>query len=330
VNLHSSLWGLPGALTAIFVALFIGTLTVLAGLSRSGRERDLTGRIGRYGPRPTLAAPNADAGGKRKLNRLTLDFTKRLMSPAARRRLAERLELSAVGRKPAEWTLLGGCLGIVLAAALSLVTSYVLIGVLAGALLAWLTMRMLLNIMIQRRRAAFGEQLPDILQLLASSLKSGFSLLQALDAVVREGAQPAAAEFSRALNEARLGADLDDCIDTIANRMDSSDLRWTVMAIRIQRGIGGNLAEVLTTIAGTIRERGFLRRQVRALSAEGRLSAYILVALPVLVGGWLFVADRAYMRPLYTTNVGLLMLTVAVLLVVVGSLWMRKLIRLEV
>ena len=191
-------------------------------------------------------------------------------------------------------------------------------------------MRMSLNLMIRRRRAAFAEQLPDLLQLTASSLKSGFSLLQALDAVVREGAQPAAAEFSRALAEARLGGDLEDCVEMIANRMDSADLRWTVMAIRIQRGIGGNLAEVLTTIAGTIRERGFLRRQVRALSAEGRLSAYILVALPVLVGGWLFIADRTYMRPLYTTHVGLLMLGVAIALVVVGSLWMRKMIRLEV
>jgi len=330
VNLHGSESSLLGALAAIFVALFLAALTVLAALSRSGQERDLAGRIERYGPRRALTPANDDAEGKRKLNRLTLDFTKSLMSPAAQRRLGERLDLAAVGRKPAEWTLLGGCLGLVLAAALSLATSYVLVGVLGGALLAWLGMRIWLNVMIQRRRAAFAEQLPDLLQLIASSLKSGFSLLQALDAVVREGAQPAAAEFSRALSEARLGADLEDCMDTIANRMDSSDLRWTVMAIRIQRGIGGNLAEVLTTIAGTIRERGFLRRQVRALSAEGRLSAYILVALPVLVGLWLFTSDRTYMRPLYTTHVGLLMLGGAVLLVVVGSLWMRKMIQLEV
>jgi Flp pilus assembly protein TadB len=226
--------------------------------------------------------------------------------------------------------LLGCGLGVVLAAALSFATGYVLVGVPAGALLAWLIMRMSLSFMIRRRRAAFSDQLPDLLQLMASALQTGFSLAQALDAVVRDNAQPAAGEFSRALTEAKLGADLDDCMDTIATRMDSADLRWTVMAIRIQRGIGGNLAEILTTIVGTMRERGFLRRQVRALSAEGRLSAYILVALPVLVGAWLFTTDRPYMRVLYTTPIGLLMLIGAVVLLVIGGLWMRKTIQLEV
>ena len=103
-------------------------------------------------------------------------------------------------------------------------------------------MRMLLNFLIRRRRAAFAEQLPDVLELLASSLRSGFSLQQALDAVVRETGRPPA-RFTRALAEARLGAELEIGMETIADRMASDDLRWTVMAIRIQRGIGGNLAK---------------------------------------------------------------------------------------
>lgn len=196
--------------------------------------------------------------------------------------------------------------------------------------MAWLTMRMSLSVMIRRRRAAFADQLPDLLQLIASALQSGFSLQQAVDAVVHENAQPAVGEFSRALAEVKLGADLDDCLDMIATRMDSADLHWTVMAIRIQRGIGGNLAEVLTTIVGTIRERGFLRRQVRSLSAEGRLSAVILVALPILVGAWLFLTDRTYMRTLYTTPMGLLLFIGAIALLVIGTFWMRRMIRLEV
>ncbi len=217
-----------------------------------------------------------------------------------------------------------------IAAALSLVTSYVLLGVLAGALIGWLVMRLSLSMRIVRRRAAFGEQLPDMLQLIASALKSGFSLPQALDAVVREDAQPAAGELSRALAEVRLGGNLEDGLETVANRMDSDDLRWTVMAIRIQQGVGGNLAEVLLTIAGTIRERAFLRRQVRALSAEGRLSAYVLVALPVLVGIWLFISSPQYMRPLYTTHRASSCSSPPSVLLVFGALWMRKMIKVEI
>ena len=183
---------------------------------------------------------------------------------------------------------------------------------------------------IGRRRTAFGEQLPDVLQLIAGSLQSGFSLPQALDSVVREDTPPAAGEFSRALAEARIGADLEDALQRVADRMDSTDLRWTVMAIRIQREVGGNLAEVLLTTMGTMRERAFLRRQVHALSAEGRLSAIILIALPVLVGAWFFYSDPKYMRLLYTTIPGLIMFVGAALLIVVGAIWMRKLINFEV
>lgn len=321
-------WPLAAGLGAIFVALFVLVLAVSGSLARSGRDRDLVGRIAQYGPRRGTDPAKDDSA--RKAESVALDVTKRLMSPEAQQRLAGRLELAAVTRKPAEWVLFGGCLAVVIAAAISLLTGNVLIGVLAGALVGWLGMRTLLSFLIRRRRAAFAEQLPDVLQLLASSLRSGFSLLQALDAVVRETGPPAGAEFTRALAEARLGAELETCMETIAARMGSDDLRWTVMAIRIQRGIGGNLAEVLTTTVSTIRERGYLRRQVHALSSDGRLSAYILVALPVVIGAFLFLTKPSYMRPLYTTHIGQLMLAGAVLLQVVGALLMRQMIKVEI
>jgi Flp pilus assembly protein TadB len=322
-------WSLLAGLAAFFTAVLLIALTVLGWVARTGRDRELTGRIGRYGPRHKTAAEDetTDSG---RVGRTAQDVAKRLMTPAAEERLAERLDLAGIGRKPTEWALLGGCLGIVLAAILSLVTSYVLLGVLAGALIGWLVMRLTLSLRIVRRRVAFGEQLPDQLQLIASALQSGFSLPQALDAVVREDSQPIAGEFSRALAEARLGGSLEDGLDAVATRMNSDDLHWTVMAIRIQEGVGGNLAEVLLTIAGTIRERGYLRRQVRALSAEGRLSAYVLIALPLVVGTWLFIGSPEYMRPLYTTHLGELLLLIASVLIVVGTIWMRKMIRIEI
>jgi Flp pilus assembly protein TadB len=323
-------WYLAVGLGAIFVAVFLLAVTVLGALWRAGEQRDLAGRIGQYGPRHGVSqGTDAADGGQATVHSVALDVTKRLISPAAQQRLAGRLELAGVTRKPADWVLLGCCVGVFVAAAISIPTRNFIIGVPVGALVGWLTPGLVVNFLIRRRRNAFADQLPDLLQLLASSLLAGFSLLQALDAAVREASQPAAGEFARALAEARFGAELEDCLDTIADRMGSDDLRWTVMAIRIQRGIGGNLAEVLSTTVSTIRERGFLRRHVQALSAEGRLSAYILIALPLAAGAYLFLTDPSYMRPLYTTGVGQFMLAGAFVLVVIGAVMMRQMIKVE-
>jgi Flp pilus assembly protein TadB len=322
-------WALAGGAGAISVALFILVLTGSGSLARSERNRDLVGRIARYGPGNRISPAGDESSAAKNADRVAIDVTKRLMSPAAEQRLAARLELAAIARKPAEWIAIGGCVAVVIAAAVSIAIGNLIIGLLAGALVGWLGMRMLLSFLIRRRRSTFAEQLPDLLQILASSLQSGFSLPQALDTVVSETAQPAGGEFARALAEVRLGADLESCMETIADRMASNDLRWMVMAIRIQRGIGGNLAEVVTTIVGTIRERAYLRRQVYALSSEGRLSGYILIALPLAVGAFLTFTKPTYMRPLYTTTLGQVLLVIAVVLVVLGWLIMRQMIKVE-
>jgi tight adherence protein B len=322
-------WSLIIGVTAVFGVMFMLALVLLHLLAVRVAGRDLVGQLERYGPRRATPAVRDDDHGR--LASTALDLVTRAMgTTSAQRRLAQRLDLAAIGRKPAEWVLLGVCAAAVMAAALSLATSYVLLGIVGGAVMGWATMRLIVSLKIARRRAAFSDQLPDLLQLIAGSIQSGFSLPQALDSIVREDTQPAAGEFARALAEARIGADLTDGLEAVAQRMDSDDLSWTVMAIRIQRGVGGNLAEVLLTIAGTIRERAYLRRQVRALSAEGRLSGYVLVALPVLVGAWLFVSSSAYMRPLYTTPIGLVMFIGAGALIVIGALWMRALVKVEV
>ncbi len=124
-----------------------------------------------------------------------------------------------------------------------------------------------------RRLKAFNGQLAETLQLIAGSLSAGLSLAQSLDTVVREGSDPVAGEFRRALIEARLGVQVEDSLDSIAKRMESADFEWIVMAIRIQREVGGNLAELLLKVAATMRERDYLRRQVKTLSAEGKMSA---------------------------------------------------------
>jgi tight adherence protein B len=211
-----------------------------------------------------------------------------------------------------------------------LLRSHQTLGLVVGLLLGFALPPILLRRMARRRSKKFEEQLPDVLMLVATSLGSGFSLLQALDAVAKDAAEPAAKEFSRALAEARIGTDVSDALDHMAVRMDSENMRWTTMAIRIQREVGGNLAETLRTTAATLRERGMLRRQVRALSAEGRLSAYILVGLPVLLFVYSYFVNYDYLSLLWTTLFGLVMSIGGLISMAIGIFWMRKIVNIEV
>jgi len=173
-------------------------------------------------------------------------------------------------------------------------------------------------------------QLPDVLTLVASSLSTGFSLLQALDAVARDTSDPSGKEFSRALAETRIGADIDDSLAHLADRMDSTNMRWTGMAINIQRQVGGNLAETMRNTAATLRDRESLKRHVNALSAEGKLSAYILIALPIGVFLYMLMVNRPYVELLWTTMIGIGMLIGGLISMAIGIFWMRKVVIVEV
>ncbi|MBA2696311.1 MAG: type II secretion system F family protein [Ornithinimicrobium sp.] len=185
-----------------------------------------------------------------------------------------------------------------------------------------------LSLKAGRRRAAFADQLDDSLGLLASSLRAGHSLLQAVDAVSKEAEEPTASEFSRIINETRVGRPLAQALDETCARMGSDDFVWVSQAIAINREVGGNLAEVLDGVGHTIRERNQIRRQVQALSAEGKLSAYVLLALPVGIGGFLYLTTPAYIGKLTQSLAGYGLIVAAAVLMVVGTLWMRKVVRI--
>ena len=132
------------------------------------------------------------------------------------------------------------------------------------------------------------------------------------------------------LVEARLGVQLEEALAGVSERMQSKDFSWVVMAIRIQREVGGNLAELLNNVSATLREREYLRRQVNTLSAEGRLSAWILGGLPPVFVLYLVLTKPGYVNPLFTTPIGLAMLGAAVVLLSVGCLWMSKVVKVDV
>jgi tight adherence protein B len=187
-----------------------------------------------------------------------------------------------------------------------------------------------LSVKESRRRKSFVDSLPETLSLMSGSLTAGYSLPQAVDSVVRDGQDPVAGEFNRALVEARLGVPIEDALETIADRMRSKDWAWVVMAIRVQREVGGNLAELLLTVAGTLRERARIRRQIQTLSAEGRLSAWILGGLPIAFTLYLLVGRADYILTLTKEPLGWLMIVGGLILMTVGGLWMKKIVDVEV
>jgi tight adherence protein B len=132
------------------------------------------------------------------------------------------------------------------------------------------------------------------------------------------------------LTEARLGRPLEEAFEAMARRTRSVDFEWTVMAIRLQRQVGGNLAEVLSTVSQTIRDRYSLKRQIRALSAEGRLSSIILAVLPILLFMALMLLNPTFLKPLYTTTVGLMMLAGSAVLMILGVFWLKKITDIKV
>ena len=186
-----------------------------------------------------------------------------------------------------------------------------------------------LSFLAARRRAAFADQLDDALQLIASSLRAGHSLLRALDSVADEAESPAREEFARVVNETKVGRNLGRTLEEAAQRNRSDDFHWAAQAIAIHRDVGGNLADVLDGVSNTIRERNQIRRQVKALSAEGKLSAYVLMALPIGILAFLSVTNPTYIGKFFASVIGMGMLVVAALLMAVGAFWLSRVVKIK-
>lgn len=217
---------------------------------------------------------------------------------------------------------------------------------LVGTFLGWVLMGWMLGLVVgivgtagptffvkykaSARRRLFQKQLSDVLLVMSGALRAGYSLQQAIQAVGDDAQPPASEEFRRTMAEVRLGASLDDALDALSRRIGLVDFEWTVLAIQIQREVGGDLAEIFEIISATMRERERLRAQIRALTAEGKLSALVLGMLPLAMATFLLLKNPEYLEPLYTTSKGQLMVGGSSLMMLFGFFWMRKIIRIEV
>lgn len=203
-------------------------------------------------------------------------------------------------------------------------------GLLGGVLLAGSAValgRLYLGIRRDRRRTRFADQLADLLQLLAGSLRTGYGLQQALEMAATEAPSPTRDELGRVMAETRMGRDIGEALNAVAVRMDSEDFTWAVQAMEINRTVGGDLGEVLDAVAGTIRTRASVVRQVKALSAEGKMSAYVLLALPPGVAMVILLRSPRYYDPFFADLRGHLFLVAMGVLMSAGYLWLRRLIR---
>lgn len=194
-----------------------------------------------------------------------------------------------------------------------------------GALLPYMQLRRQRT----RRAAAFEEHFPDAIELLARSLRAGHAMLTGLEVVAQEAPPPVNREFRQVYEQQRFGLSLRESMLSLADRVDTVDVRMFVTSVMIQRESGGNLAEILDNLATLIRERFKFRRQLRTHTAQGRMTGYLLAVLPIAVGLILFTINRDYMIVLITEPAGRMMILGAVVLQILGFLWIRKIVDIE-
>ncbi|MEW6242698.1 MAG: type II secretion system F family protein [Bacillota bacterium] len=195
----------------------------------------------------------------------------------------------------------------------------------AGTAAPWILLRNRIN----ARRRAFLRVLPDALTLMANSLRSGHSFMQALDMLSREMPAPAGSEFERVVKETRLGVPTEESLTALAKRLNTGDLDLVVTAILIQRQVGGNLAEVLDKINHTIRERIRIAGEVRTLTTQGRLSGWVISMIPIALALFFYVMDPGFMSPLFTSSLGRVLLLCGVIMQLAGMALVRRIVDIQ-
>jgi tight adherence protein B len=311
----------------IFAALAAAMLVGLAAAMMVWPKRNgLRARVGQF--------VSVDTGGGESSSAPML--TSRLYAGAERSlgksgfwtRFKRDLELGDIDVQPAQ-IVLATILGVVVVGWLfAAITGFPLLALVGLSLL--LVPRAFVQSRVRKRRLAFAEQLPDNLQVMASAMRAGHSFIGALSVVVNDSPEPSASEFRRAVADEQLGVPLEEALRRVVDRMDNRDLGQVALVAAMQRETGGNTAEVLERVTETIRERFELRRLVKTLTAQGRMSRWVVSALPIFLLVIITLINPTYMQPLYDRPVGRVLLVGAAGLVVAGSLVIKRIVDIKV
>ena len=318
--------------TEVVAACLVGLGLALLGIGILSRFRARTESLADildlpYGERDVAIEPVSET--RSPLVTDTIELASRMVNQFdTRGSLQTQLERARLPLRSAEFVIVTACAALVLALLLSAVTEQWLFG-LAAAIAAPFVAKGYLARRINKRHKAFEEQLPEALSVIASSLSAGHTFLRSIQMLCEESQPPMSDEFQRVVAETRLGGSLVDALDRMARRLDIKDLIWVVQAIRIQQQVGGKLADLLHTLADFIRAREDIRREVDVLTAEGRISAWVLTGLPVLIMVAIQVTSPAYLQPFYQ-GWGLFVLGVTVASMLAGFFIIRRMVQIEV
>jgi tight adherence protein B len=303
------------------------TLLSMSGDRRSDLERRLTGfaRTDKDEAAIDFGPDDPDSGLVQDMVSFTGRVAERI---GVLNRVEDKLEQADLPLRPPEALFL--YITIIVVTALGSMLVFGPIVSIGATAIAILFPILYLEIRRKKRLRKFETQLPDVLNLLSGSMRAGFSFAQGLEAVAEEASEPSRRELQRVYAESRLGRPIEDALGDSADRMQSIDLMWAVMAIRIQREVGGNLAELLDTVAETMTERERLRHEILALTAEGRLSALVLGVFPPAFAVILYLIQPDYMRTLFESSIGIAAVVVSAIMAAFGFVWLRKIMAIEV
>ena len=321
----------PAAIGAGLTCVVVGFL--LRARERAAVMHDLMS-LARYGEGElddedaldAIAAPSYELSG---FGNAAVSFAGRVVTQLdAQGSLAASLEKARIPLRSGEYAIVVACGSVVGALVVAAVTANAILGVAAFVCAAFFAAKFP-SIRIARRRKALARQLPDALTLIGSSLSAGHTFLRSIQMMCEEADPPLAEEFGRVVFEVRLGAPLVDALERMAARSELADMTWVVQAIRIQQTVGGKLADLLHTLAEFMRAREEVRREVDVLTAEGRISAWILGAMPVLLLVAVQVMSPGYADALFH-GWGLAALAFSGFCIVMGMTVIRRMVRIDI
>jgi tight adherence protein B len=302
-------------------------------LNRGNAEAEaMARRLNQYGGAAVVAAPPKQGSGN--MLRDMLDVVTGVLQPMLSRsshtgKLADDLQKADLKLKSSEWILAVAGVGVVVGLLVALRYGSAIL-FLPCPIIVWVLSGFFLRFRQKRRTRAFNNQLGDTLTLLSNALKAGHSFAQALSSVSKNAQPPIADEFGRATREIALGISVDDALTHMVERNKSEDFDLMVTAVQIQRVVGGNLAEILDTIAFTIRERVRIHGEIRTLTAQARASGWIITVLPFALAGILSMVSPSYFDPMWTDPIGHVLLGMAIFSIAVGAVAIQKIVKIEV
>ena len=327
---HKSYWHklLTSWVLAMLVAFFVVSLLAYAlwNIVR-GPDIELRRRMSQF----VHVATNEEAQARRTeiASLLSNRAERSLGNRRWWREFVDEVEISDVGIAPAAlaiWSLVGGlAIGLIIAAIAGWIPLLIV-----GLFIGPFAVRSYVRVLLRRKRTAFAEQLPDNLDVLASALRAGHSLVGALSVAVLDASEPSKSEFQRVVADEQLGVPLDEALQVTVRRMENRDLEQVAVVAALQRDTGGNSAEVLDRVADNVRARMDVRRLVKTLTAQGRMARWIVSLLPVLLFCVIFLLNRDYLRPLWTKTVGEVAIGFAIAFIITGSYIIKRVIQIKV